>query len=116
MVEFSLSSLMLMWFCELRNNVVLLSLYGTLEWFLLPAKNFAKSGLFWRKQIKTQEPWLFQRTEISDKFLNLHEAFGHIKICFRVFILCHFYPTMQLIIILTIFLNCDWCIGYFIFH
>ena len=33
MVEFSLSSLMLMQFCELRNNVVLLSLYGTLEWF-----------------------------------------------------------------------------------
>ena len=59
MVEFALSSLMLMWFCELRNNVVLLSLYGTLEWFLLPAKNFAKSGLFWRKQIKTQEPRLF---------------------------------------------------------
>lgn len=57
---------------------------------LLPARNFAKSGLFWRKQIKTQEPRLFQRTEISDKCLNLHEAFGHIKICFRVFILCHF--------------------------
>ena len=115
MVEFSLSSLMLMRFCELRNNAVLLSLLN-IGMVLLPAKNFAKSGLFWRKQIKTQEPRLFQRTEISDKFLNLHEAFGHIEICFRVFILCHFYPTMQLIIILTIFLNCDWCIGYFIFH
>ena len=66
MAEFSLSSLMLMWFSELRNNVVLLSLYETLEWFCCQPKILQNLAFFWRKQIKTQEPRLFQRTEISD--------------------------------------------------
>ena len=46
MVEFALSSLMLMWFCELRNNVVLLSLYGTLEWFCCQPKILKNLAFF----------------------------------------------------------------------
>ena len=46
MVEFALSSLMLMWFCELPNNVVLLSLYGTLEWFCCQPKILLNLAFF----------------------------------------------------------------------
>ena len=104
--------------CGFANCVIMLYCFLYTEHWngFAASQKFCKIWPFLEKTNKNARAQAIWKNWDFCLCLNLHEAFGHIKICFPVFILCHFYPTMQLIIVISIFLNYDWCIGCFIFH